>query len=81
MFLHLGGGTAIHTREILGIYARSLLSDEALKDFEAKGRVIHLEAPDREAKSVILTDAKIYLSILTPTTLASRTKWTFDAFA
>ena len=52
MFLHLGGGTAIHTREILGIYARSLLSDEALKDFEAKGRVIHLEAPDREAKSV-----------------------------
>ena len=77
MFLHLGGGTAIHAREIL----RSLLSDEALRDFEAKGRVIHLEAPDREAKSVILTDAKIYLSILTPTTLASRTKWTFDAFA
>lgn len=80
MFLHIGGGTAVSTHEILAICA--LGSDAAraqLAAWEGEGRVIDL-AQGREAKAVILTKEKIYTSVLTPATLVRRSRRAPESF-
>ncbi len=79
MFLHLGGGTAVRTADILAILDISLLGQPGLElsKLEEAGRVVHLEEKGSKARSLVLTTGCSYLSVLSPATLVRRTRQIF----
>ncbi len=80
MFLHLGGGTAVRTADILAILDIGLLGQEGLDlpRLEETGRVVHLEEAGSTARSLVLTTGRIYLSVLSPATLVRRIRQVLD---
>lgn len=80
MYLHLGGGTAVRTTDILAILDIALQETDglALQELEKTGRVVHLEERPGSARSLVLTIGRIYLSVLSPATLVRRTRKALD---
>lgn len=82
MFLHLGGGRAVSTKEICAILSKETLDNpensHILDKWIAEGRLVKAEEPPEEIKTLIVTKTKIYQSILAPLTLVRRTKQYID---
>ncbi len=68
MFLHLGSGHSVRTKDIIAIF------DYALLENGLSGRkiVFCLEDGEDSAKSAVLTDKAVYLSAISALTLKKR---------
>ena len=87
MFLHLGNGVSVRTKDVIAIHDYSLFQkgtgSEFLENEQMAGRLVNtlpLEIrKDEEAKkSLILTDKKTYLSAISPWTLKRRSQMVYD---
>lgn len=68
MFLHLGAGYSVRTKEIIAIIDHGLFEEQA-----GKRKVVScLEAGEEGVKSVVLTDREVYLSPISSLTLKKR---------
>ena len=86
MFLHLGNGVSVRTKDVIAIQAFALFQNGPGKELlEAKrqaGLVVNtLElAPEYEHESIkalVLTEDRIYLSVISPLTLKRRSELAF----
>ncbi len=76
MFLHIGGTKIIPEREIIGIFniqIRNKDCNNELLQYSPQESV-----GDDDYASFIVTDSKVYLSPIAPTTLMKR--WKFSGF-
>lgn len=75
MFLHLGGNVDILNQEIIVIlnYKTLKRNTAELPSFFNSAKMIHIE-PDKEIKSVILTQEEIFLSPISSWTLLKRSE-------
>ncbi len=74
MYLHVGQAVMIREAEIIAIFDIGLLnqSDETKQFFSRLRAQDLVEGDPRRAKSMIVTEKKIYLSKISPSTLARR---------
>ena len=86
MFLHLGNGFSVRTKDILAIQSSEVFRDgpgkEMLDRRMADGRVVNALYPEdekAEVKALILTAHKIYLSAISPLTLKRRSELAFQS--
>ena len=86
MFLHLGNGVSVRTKDVISIQDFALFQNgpgrELLAAKREAGRVINTlelgpEDEHESIKSLVLTDDKIYLSVISPLTLKRRSELTF----
>lgn len=86
MFLHLGNGVSVRTKEVIAIQDYAVFQDGPGKELLEKqcreGRLINtlaLGAQDagESIKSLILTEENIYLSVISPLTLKRRSELAF----
>lgn len=84
MFLHLGNGVSVRTKDVIAIQDFALFQNGPGKELlEAKrkaGLVVNtLElAPEYESiKALVLTEDRIYLSVISPLTLKRRSELAF----
>ncbi|MDA8194066.1 MAG: DUF370 domain-containing protein [Thermaerobacter sp.] len=82
MYLHIGHDLLVPERLIIGLFSRDLLETSPdLRYLYHQRRVDKKVVGDlREAKTVILTDDKIYLSNITAQTLLRRVERRGPAF-
>ncbi len=87
MFLHLGNGISVRTKEVIAIHDYALFikgtGSEFLAREQAAGRLENtLPAEIRKnkgaCKSLIITDEKTYLSAISPWTLKRRSQMIYD---
>lgn len=82
MFIHLGGETIIHQKSVIGIFDFKAIqappSVEFLDGLRA-GRLLD-DISSGTPKSLVLTDAKAYLSPISTGTLKKRTEFFQDLF-
>ena len=87
MFLHLGNGMSVRTKDVIAIHDYALFQTGAGSEFlaheQAAGRLENtLPADirnDEEAKkSLIITEGKTYLSAISPWTLKRRSQMVYD---
>lgn len=86
MFLHLGNGVSVRTKDVIAIQDYAIFQDgpgrELLEKQCREGRIINTLAlgtqEDGESiKSLILTEENIYLSVISPLTLKRRSELAF----
>ena len=68
MFLHLGAGHSVRTKEIVGIFEYGILA-EGVSGMKV---VSCLEEGEDTAKSVVLTDRELFVSAISAGTLKKR---------
>ncbi|MGI6362720.1 MAG: extracellular matrix regulator RemB [Bacillota bacterium] len=73
MFLHVGAEVSVCGEDIIGIFDYRLFKSESFQEFLAFSRwtseIITLEGA---TKSIVISDGKIYLTPVTPSTLVRR---------
>ncbi len=77
MYLHIGGGHTLPTREIVGLFDLDGASRErGTRDFlerrEKEGKIIHTGGSAVPRSFTLTADDKVYLSPVTAATLKSR---------
>ena len=84
MFLHLGNGVSVRTKDVIAISDYALFQDgpgkELLEHHKATGLLVSTR-PAGDAtpiKSLILTNDKTYLSVISPLTLKRRSQLVYD---
>ena len=82
MFLHLGNGVSVRTKDVIAIHDYALfMRDEGaayLAKLKAEGQLVDASEENGGRKSFVLTTDKAYLSILSATTLARRSRLEWD---
>ena len=84
MFLHLGNGVSVRTKDVVTINDYALFQagpGKALFERQrAAGLLVSTLDPDDETpiKSLILTKDKAYLSVISPLTLKRRSQLVYD---
>ena len=87
MFLHLGNGISVRTKEVIAIHDYTLFIKGTGREFlereQAAGRLentLPAEIKNNEGarKSLIITDEKTYLSAISPWTLKRRSQMIYD---
>lgn len=87
MFLHLGNGISVRTKEVIAIQDYAIFQNGTGKNLlekqRLKGKVVNtlaFETPDNgeSIKSLILTEDAIYLSVISPLTLKRRSELAFN---
>ena len=84
MFLHLGNGVSVRTRDVIAISDYALFQDgpgkELLDRHQAAGLLVSTRraGDDTPIKSLILTKDKTYLSVISPLTLKRRSQQVYD---
>lgn len=84
MFLHLGGDWAVALKDVIAIgeytavdaNKKEAINKEFLEGMRQNGKVVN--AADKQPKSFVLTDDKIYLSSISSLTLKRRSATIFD---
>ncbi len=71
MFLHLGSGYSVRTKEILAIFDYAIFDKQQLP-LPEKVPVSCLEEGEEGVKSLVLTDKAVYLSAISSLTLKKR---------
>ncbi|MCR5439920.1 MAG: DUF370 domain-containing protein [Selenomonas sp.] len=86
MFLHLGNGVSVRTKDVIAIQDFSLFQNGPGKDLLAAKREAGLvvntlelgpEDEHESIKALVLTEDKIYLSVISPLTLKRRSELAF----
>ncbi|BAC11961.1 extracellular matrix regulator RemB [Oceanobacillus iheyensis] len=74
MFIHIGNGNVIRTKEIVAIIDCNLLSSSSIVDemMEAWKKNKKVSGPRKHAKSIMLTEDHVYFSSLSVATLKKR---------
>ncbi|MBO6204728.1 MAG: DUF370 domain-containing protein [Selenomonas sp.] len=87
MFLHLGNGISVRTKDVIAIHDYSLFQkgtgSEFLASEQAAGRLentlpMEIRQDEEAKKSLIITDKKTYLSAISPWTLKRRSQLVYD---
>ena len=87
MFLHLGNGISVRTKEVVAIHDYAIFAkgtgSEFLNREQAAGRLVNtlpaeIKNNDGARKSLIITDEKTYLSAISPWTLKRRSQMIYD---
>ncbi|RGS72502.1 DUF370 domain-containing protein [Mitsuokella sp. AF21-1AC] len=82
MFLHLGNGASVRTKDIIAIYDYEMFRDgdnaRFLERRRREGRVLRADATREMIKSLVITPDKMYLSVISPATLRRRSRQIFD---
>ena len=84
MFLHLGNGVSVRTKDVVTINDYALFQagpgKALLERQRAAGLLVSTLDPDDETpiKSLILTKDKAYLSVISPLTLKRRSQPVYD---
>ena len=82
MFLHLGNGASVRTKDIIAIYDYEMFRDgdnaRFLERQRREGRVLRADATREMIKSLVITPDKMYLSVISPATLRRRSRQIFD---
>lgn len=87
MFLHLGNGISVRTREVIAIHDYNLFKKGAGSEFlaheQAAGRLENtlpqeIRQDEEAKKSLIITEGKTYLSAISPWTLKRRSQMVYD---
>ena len=71
MFLHLGSGYSVRTKEIVAIFDYALFDKKSLP-LPGKEPVSCLEDGEEGIKSLVLTEKAVYLSAISSLTLKKR---------
>lgn len=82
MFLHLGSGVSVRTKDVIAIHDYTLFAAGDGIDYfgrlKEKKKIVDVTGGEDEPKSLVLTADLAYLSILSATTLANRTRLAWD---
>lgn len=87
MFLHLGNGMSVRTKDVIAIHDYALFQKGAGRVFlaheQAAGRLentlpLDIRQDEEAKKSLIITDGKTYLSAISPWTLKRRSQMVYD---
>ncbi len=87
MFLHLGNGVSVRTKDVIAIHDYALFQKGAGSEFlaheQAAGRLVNslpldIRQDEEAKKSLIITAAKTYLSAISPWTLKRRSQMVYD---
>ncbi|MFV0636642.1 extracellular matrix regulator RemB [Mitsuokella sp. WILCCON 0060] len=85
MFLHLGNGVSVLTRDVIAIYDYMgfFIKDvpdnqHYLQRCQKEGRVVRTNEEKDLIKSVVVTKDKVYLSVLSSTALKKRAQMVYD---
>ena len=87
MFLHLGNGMSVRTKDVIAIHDYSIFAKGAGSEFlaheQAAGRLentlpLDIRNDEEAKKSLIITDGKTYLSAISPWTLKRRSQMVYD---
>ena len=87
MFLHLGNGMSVRTKDVIAIHDYALFQTGAGSEFlaheQAAGRLentlpVDIRNDEEAKKSLIITDDKTYLSAISPWTLKRRSQMVYD---
>ena len=87
MFLHLGNGMSVRTKDVIAIHDYTIFAKGAGSEFlaheKALGRLentlpLDIRNDEEAKKSLIITDGKTYLSALSPWTLKRRSQMVYD---
>ena len=82
MFLHLGNGISVRTKDVIAIHDYALFASEdgakSLAKRKAEGTLVLATGGADTPKSLVLTTGKAYLSMLSATTLARRSRLAWD---
>ena len=85
MFLHLGNGVSVRTRDVIAIYDYMgfFIKDvpdnrHYLQRCQKEGRVVKTNTESELIKSVVVTVDKVYLSVLSSTALKKRAQLFYD---
>ena len=85
MFLHLGNGVSVMTRDVIAIYDYMgfFIKDvpenkRYLQRCQKEGRVVRTNTEKELIKSVVVTIDKVYLSVLSSTALKKRAQLFYD---
>lgn len=87
MFLHLGNGMSVRTKDVIAIHDYALFQKGAGSEFlaheQAAGRLentlpLDIRQDEEAKKSLIITDGKTYLSAISPWTLKRRSQMVYD---
>jgi len=87
MFLHLGNGMSVRTKEVIAIHdyalfkkgdgERFLAHEQALDRLE-NTLPVDIRNDEEAKKSLVITDSKTYLSAISPWTLKRRSQMVYD---
>lgn len=76
MFIHIGGDKMVRLRDIIGIFdihtKNSNGSQPLFRHAEANQLIMTVDTPSGEMKSIVLTDAYVYMSPISSLTLKRR---------
>ncbi len=85
MFLHLGNGVSVRTRDVIAIYDYMgfFIKDvpdnqHYLQRCQKEGRVVRINAENELIKSVVVTIDKVYLSVISSYALKNRAQMFYD---
>ncbi|MCR5758325.1 MAG: DUF370 domain-containing protein [Selenomonas sp.] len=87
MFLHLGNGMSVRTKDVIAIHDYALFQKGAGSEFlaheQALGRLentlpLDIRNDESAKKSLIITEGKTYLSAISPWTLKRRSQMVYD---
>lgn len=87
MFLHLGNGMSVRTKDVIAIHDYTIFAKGAGREFleheQAAGRLentlpLDIRNDEEAKKSLIITDGKTYLSAISPWTLKRRSQMVYD---
>ncbi|SHK39050.1 protein of unknown function [Selenomonas ruminantium] len=87
MFLHLGNGISVRTKDVIAIHDYSLFikgkGSEFLANEQKIGRLentlpLTIRNEEGAKKSLVITDDKTYLSAISPWTLKRRSQMVYD---
>ena len=87
MFLHLGNGMSVRTKDVIAIHDYTIFAKGAGSEFlsheQALGRLentlpLDIRNDEEAKKSLIITDGKTYLSAISPWTLKRRSQMVYD---
>lgn len=85
MFLHLGNGVSVRTKDIIAIYdymgffIKDIPENQHyLQICQKEGRVVRTDESNELIKSIIVTRDKVYLSVLSSTALKKRAEMIYD---
>ena len=83
MYLHLGADVAIRSKDIIGIFDYKLVDHDSFKEFmegaDWAGNIV--EVLESSAKSVVVTDKKVYLAPVSKATLVRRCRKNYMPFS
>ena len=87
MFLHLGNGVSVRTKDVIAIHDYALFLKGSGSEFLARekssGRLentlpLEIRQDEEAKKSLIITNEKTYLSAISPWTLKRRSQLVYD---